>query len=233
MTRNGDIDDDYGDEQQPAPRSENPERQKLRDITERIQVGDAEEGAAALEELMAHSERRGRAALQNEITERELQRQNQAALDKFAKKYPRVASNDLLAEAGVTAMRREIEKDLKDLGIKDEVLAPVRGNAQMLVRAHNEARARGAKVRSPEEILEATGGVLSEQFGIRSAQRSAAEVVRDMRVERGYSRSSTDDSRGSRAPGSGSLTEDQQERTRRYVAQRRAQNEARARGASR
>src|SRR5262245_36866246 len=118
------------------------DREKLRAAAERIQVGDLEEGVDALEEVVELARGSGdtRQAVRSELATMKFEYENSAALKRFSEKYPDVAKDDLLAEAGVTALRREIEQDLKQIGVKDEDLAPVRSNTQAMVRAHTEAR---------------------------------------------------------------------------------------------
>jgi hypothetical protein len=50
---------------------------------------------------------------------------------------------------------------------------------------HGQARLAGAKLRSPEEILDAAGNTLQKKFNIKPAQRSPQEYLRDLRIQRG------------------------------------------------
>jgi hypothetical protein len=164
---------------------------ELEDIADQIQVGDRTEGARALKQVIdrARGSEDTRRTVRSELASMRFEAENSAALKRFADDYPDVAKDELLAEAGVTALRRELEQDLKKIGLKDEQLKPVRGDTHAMVRAHTEARMRGAKVRAPEEILSATGKVLSERFNIhpRSDRLTPDERIRQMRTQRGFS----------------------------------------------
>jgi hypothetical protein len=171
------------------------DRDKLRDLTEKIQVGDAEEGAQALEELIDHAWDRGRANVRQEVEADRLERQwreeNVAALSGFAKKWPSLATDDTLSDAATGVLRKEFVTDLKAAGASDAELAPIAHDVGRLAAVHGYARVRGAKVRSPEDLLNAAGQVLGNKFNIKPARRSPEEYVRDMRAERGFRRDGT------------------------------------------
>jgi hypothetical protein len=160
----------------------------LKSITERIQVGDAEEGAAALQELLGHAQTSGggtRQAVRQELAALRMQAENETALGKFAKKYANVAQDPVLAEAGMHVLRDKMADDLKAAGLDEEVIAPVRGDTTRMASAYSAARLQGLRVRSPEKLLEDTGQELSKRFGIRPTQRSSQEYVKSLRAERG------------------------------------------------
>jgi hypothetical protein len=171
------------------------DRDKLRDLTEKIQVGDAEEGAQALEELIEHAWERGSANVRQEVEreriERQMREEGLAALDNFGKKWPAIKDNKLMSEAAVHALRDEYVKDLKTAGLSDADLAPIANDAGRLATAHSIARSRGVKLRSPGELLDKTGETLGESFNIKPARRSPEEYVRDMRDARGFKRDGT------------------------------------------
>jgi hypothetical protein len=161
---------------------------EMEELVNDIQVGDKTEGARALKKALARGTGDTRGAVRAELAALKFEAENNAALQRFADKYPDLVQDEILGDAGQTAVRREIENDLKKIGVTDEVLAPVRGNTQLMVRGYTEARMRGAKVRSPDEIFDATGKVLSERFGLHPKSRrvSPGERIAEMRAERGF-----------------------------------------------
>lgn len=150
------------------------DREKLKGIVERIQVGDTDEGIDATEELVAllsHGQPEIDSNLVNEIVQEQLfQRQNQedidGALRSFSEKYPEIVKNDVLSEAGMTVFKREIVRDLRDLGVSEEDIAPIRSNAKALSKAHQTLRRAGHKVRSYGEIFDGVGQYMTEAFGM-------------------------------------------------------------------
>jgi hypothetical protein len=179
---------DYHDDENGQPQVD-PYREKIRSITERIQVGDTEEGAQALGELIEHTRASDRAtmgqSLRQELAAMRMQAENDAALGKFAKRYAKVAQDPVLIEAGMHVLRDKMADDLKAAGVAEEMIAPVRGDTNRMASAYNAARLHGLNVRSPEKLLEDTGEELSKRFGIRPTQRSPQEYVRSLRAERG------------------------------------------------
>jgi hypothetical protein len=163
----------------------------LRSLTEKIQVGDTEEGAQALGEIInrarASVDRNSiRQMMQEEAAEMKLRAENTKALEKFAAKYPTLKDDHLLVDAAQRVLRDRIVDDLKGAGATDDDLAPLRDDTGRLVAAHSQARLRGVKLQSPDELLNATGAVLTERFNIRPARRSGTEYVREMRRDRGF-----------------------------------------------
>jgi hypothetical protein len=178
------MSDNYDDESG----QRDPTREKLRAITEKIQVGDTDEGAEAIGELIEHVARSTgsvRQALRQELAAHRLEAENNAALGKFAKRYANVANDAVLTEAATHVLRDKIVEELKGAGVAEEVLAPVRSDTQRLADAYTAARLQGLNVRAPEPLLDETGQELSRRFNIRPTQRSPREYVRSLRAERG------------------------------------------------
>jgi hypothetical protein len=178
-------DDEGGQPQVPV----DPNREKIRGIVERIQVGDTDEGTEALQELIEHTRASDRAtmgqSLRQELAAMRMQQENEAALGKFAKRYSNLAKDPVLAEAGLHVLRDKMVDDLKGAGVTEEMIAPVRGDTNRLAAAHALARGQGLNVRSAEKLLDDTGQELSKRFGIRPTQRSPEEYVKSLRAERG------------------------------------------------
>jgi hypothetical protein len=166
-------------------------REKLRELTEKIQIGDSDEGAEALQEIIGMVRDPGttredvRAALREEYAESRLKRENSEALTHFAQRFPQLNEKPLLADAAKRAIQEELITDLKGAGASDEQLAPVREDIGRLVQVHGQARLGGAKLRSPKEIVDASGNLLIGEFGLKPARRSGTEYLRDLRTERG------------------------------------------------
>ena len=167
------------------------DRERLRELTEKIQFGDADEGTEALEQIVGLAREQApdrdaiKQAMREEMVDMRLKAENDRALEKFAKKYPSLREDQVLVEAATHVLRDKIVDDLKSIGIPDDAIAPLRGDTGSLVTAHTQARAKGHKVRGPDDLLNATGAELGKRFNIKPAQRSPAEYVRDMRIQRG------------------------------------------------
>jgi hypothetical protein len=174
----------------PETEGQDAYREKLRSITERIQVGDTDEGAAALEEAMAiavDAGGRNRAAIRETMREEMvtawLQAENVEALKTFGKRYG--PGNPLMGEAAEHALRDEIATDLKAIGIPDEAIAPLRGNTGAMVGAHTEARAKGRQVRKPDDLVGAVGKTLERELNLRPIRPRPGEYVASLRAQRG------------------------------------------------
>lgn len=137
-------------------------------IAQDIQVGDTTEGAAALKRLVEKSG--SRRDIGNEVrgvlARDRVQAEWQKGLERVQKKNPGLAQDELLAEAGMTAVRNEIAKDLKELGVPDEELGKIKGNNQAMVQAHMAVRANGHNVRSADDLFDAAAENLKSR-GIR------------------------------------------------------------------
>jgi hypothetical protein len=156
---------------------------ELEDLVDKIQVGDRSEGANALKAYEQRIIERARQAAQGTptqpaaladqvrsvLSQDRIERENQTALQRFADTYPDLAKDELLAQAGLTALGKEIEKDLARVGVEDEIIASIRGNTHALVAAHKQLRMAGHKVSAPDELFDAVGSVMTERFGIRKA----------------------------------------------------------------
>jgi hypothetical protein len=192
----------------------NIDRDRLRDLSERIQVGDTDEGADALGEIvdMVQAQHGDTSlAVRRELADMQLKAENDAALGKFAKRYPALTQEPVLVEAATHVLRDEIARDLRAAGVTDDELKPIRENVGQLASLHGKARLmRHEGVRQADKLLEDVGGVLSEKFNLKPAGtgRSPNEYVRDLRAERGFKSQDAElrDAGGSRAPGSGRPT---------------------------
>jgi hypothetical protein len=192
----------------------NVEQDDLRSLTERIQVGDTDEGAAALGEIINRA--RGAATVDRntvrtlmleEAAQMKLRDENTRALDRFGSRFPQLKDDNLLVDAAQRVLRDRIVDDLKGAGASDDDLAPVREDTGRLIAAHGQARVRGLKLSSPDELLDHTGRVLTEKFHIKPVRRSPEEYVHDLRKSRGFA----DDASGqvsAKAPASSGSSSD-------------------------
>jgi hypothetical protein len=156
----------FEDEVEPQPRRHpsSDQREKLRDIVERIQIGDADEGAQALEELMSSGnvERR---VLQR-MAQAEVEGEMLRAVDRFSAKHPHITSDPDLSQTGISVLARTMREDIKKLGITDEQLAPIRDDVRMLAHTTEMLRRAGHRsVRSFDQVLDATAKTMEQKFG--------------------------------------------------------------------
>jgi hypothetical protein len=149
---------------------------KLKGIVERIQVGDSDEGMQALQELVDMT--RGGADLSPEkigtmvkhhLQETQATDEINSALASFVKEFPDLAKDELLADAGRTALRQELIKDLKSIGADEADIDKIKHDPRALATAQRQLRAAGHKVRSYGEILGAVGKTMTDKFGLKPA----------------------------------------------------------------
>lgn len=184
------------DQSQEQPDPEHPpvaglDRERLRQITERIQVGDADEGAQALTDLFEEITAKVTPKVDSEEIARVVQRTNaqtrtqaelDAAFESFASKYPEIAKDELLAEAGKTVLRKEIIKDLESAGVDEDTISSFARDERLLVQAHKDLRAANKGVRSYADLLETTGKTLSARFNIKAASPQPATKTAQQRA---------------------------------------------------
>lgn len=162
------------------PPKRNLDPAKLKGIVERIQVGDADEGMQALQELVEMTSARGDelnpekigTIVQQHLTETQTKAEISTALANFVKEYPDLAKDEVLADAGRTVLRQELIKDLTSVGADAADIEKIKHDPQALAAAQRQLRASGHKVRSYSEILGAVGKTMTEKFGIKPASTS-------------------------------------------------------------
>lgn len=153
---------------------------KLKTIVERIQVGDSDEGMQALQELVEMTSARGGdvspdkigTIIDQHLVKTQTQAEINSALADFAKEYPDLAKDEVLADAGRTVLRHELIKDLKSVGVPDADIDAIKSNPHALASAQRQLRTAGHKVRTYGEILGAVGQTMSQKFGIKPASAS-------------------------------------------------------------
>ena len=196
----------------------------IEQLVEQIQVGDATEGAAAVREIAkrfsaADPQAIERVMRQSQARDRAVGEIN-GALNEFTKRNPRIVNDELFAESGMTAVRTEIAKDLKSLGVPDEELDQIRGDNKVMLAAYTHLRANGRQVRAPKELF----GAVEDGFrqrGIRTGgSRSPQEVIREARTARGFS-NREEDIGPDRHAGPTAQEEARREKTRKHIQQAR------------
>jgi hypothetical protein len=186
--------EDREQDTQPPTRSgahQDPENQrnlgvdpdKLKGIVERIQVGDTDEGLEAVTELISlvkadrpdlDAEAVG-GIVQQHILDQRYQEENTAALRNFKDKYPVIAADPDLAKVGMEMLGRQLAQDLASVGMADADIAPIKGNVQALVQAHQKVRQAGHKVRTPSELFDAVGQTMSSKFVFANPQANPSQ----------------------------------------------------------
>ena len=176
---------------------------RFHDLAEKIQIGSSEEGAQALRELVQGVQADRASVVQvlhQEAMTARVKKENAETFARVLKEYPELKENDLKATAAAHQLRKEVINDLKNVpDVSDEILSrAATANADTLMYAHGIARLHGAKVRTSDELADDTVRVLKKEVGLRHAgPRPAADVIREMRSERG--RPAIDDGASSRS----------------------------------
>lgn len=152
--------------------------EKVRDIVHRIQVGDEDEGAEALTELLGlvnsgrSQEQQVRPdqvnrLVQEHLLHRDTQQEIDGALKRFGDEYPEIAQDSDLTTVGLDLTAREMRTDLKKIGLSDEDLKPIGHDLRALAQLHRTARLNGHQVRPYGEVLSAVGNYMADKFGIK------------------------------------------------------------------
>lgn len=151
------------------------EREKLKQIVERIQIGDTEEGVDALAEVLRLARpsldesavmRLARQAYFQTQTENEIT----SALDRFKAAYEPVVTDPYIKVATLARLTEEIVADLRNAGFREEDLAAHRTDLNTLGHWLNYARAQGRQVRSYDKLLSDVGDFIADKFKIDLSQ---------------------------------------------------------------
>ena len=147
--------------------------ESLDSIVERIQVGDKDEGRAAISDLVKLvmkgntspiNETKVIDIVRQESVQAENKRDIASAIDTFSKKFPNIASDDDLADVALKRVQNEMRTDLKANGFSDDALSKI-ADPRDIASMHGEIRRRGAKVRTYDALLTDVGTYLSTKFG--------------------------------------------------------------------
>lgn len=170
-------DDDLNGQDDQAPESTSKANQpalaldkdKLRDIVQRLQVGDEEEGVEALAEVVSLlGEGQGKQAVTPEevwrlVARSQLQSEMQSAAESFQKDHAAVIEDEELREVTFNRLRNEVRKDLAALGMPAQDLAKL--NGEQLFTLHMDARTMGAKLRNYNAMFDQVGKDMTTRYG--------------------------------------------------------------------
>lgn len=195
--RTYDDHDDYDDnaetrDAQPAAadQGQSSESDRLREIADKIQVGDMEEGARALGEMLQIAEERGRRSVGQAMVNAGRQAENSRAAARFINKYQVLAHDPDEADKGMGIIRDTLVDELKRAGLPDSEIAGIRNNIDGLGKVYTSAREQGLKVRPPDEVLADAGprmereGILPGRDGVNRAR--TARWINEERKARGF-----------------------------------------------
>jgi hypothetical protein len=179
-----------GGDRRPASQARQPEQQPddepidvetARALARKIQVGDEEEGAQAIAELIqtvakrANAQQPGvdqiRQATRQELQHQENRREITTALEKFSTTYPTIVADADLTEVAMNRVKAELRADLKAAGLDDESLNAIKDDTNALTNAHRSLRQQGARVRDYVTLLDNVGSYLQNKFGQAPAQQ--------------------------------------------------------------
>jgi hypothetical protein len=186
--RNGEDYDEFEETpQQPRHTTPTPgnTNDKLKSIVERIQIGDTDEGAQAMQEFaqVVHQNMQTQAIL----GAREAEMRN--ALDRFMHRYPQLARDPDLGTAGVAVLARTLKSEIKKVGgITDDQLNSIPNDLNgVRALAHTTAayRAQGHRqLRDFDGVLDAVGQEMGRKFGLRpSSVRGDHRIGSDAEIQ--------------------------------------------------
>lgn len=170
-----DADDDLKEHDDPSPSDASKtnqsrpaiDKEKLRTIVQRIQVGDEEEGAEALLEL-AQTLEAGKQQITPEdigrvVARSQIQNELKGAAEAFQGKHAAVINDPDLRDVTFGRVRSEVREDLQKLGFDSQKLAGMTG--EQLFSLHMDARAKGMKVRDYNQVFDKVGTDMTKRFG--------------------------------------------------------------------
>lgn len=170
-------------EHQPAAVS--IDQDKLRAIAERLQVGDTDEGTQALADYMTEVVAAAQARqpnvdpaqvtswVQDAVVQMQSRAEADAALARFADRYKPLVENEDLALTSMTVLTRELMKDLKAAGFRDEDLAANRHDTRTLAHWHRAARQTNRDLRDYDRLLGDVGDYMVRTYNLKIDQPAA------------------------------------------------------------
>lgn len=155
---------------------------KLKDIVQRLQVGDEDEGQAALSDLIeiigaGHKNegvnRDQLAPLVKEHIDRtNLQSEFKIASDAFQTGNAAIIQDPELLATSFQRLRGEVLQDLEQAGLESSKLAPL--NGAQLLELHQSMRMRGAKVRDYNTVFQKVSTDMTAKYGALIAPKTVA-----------------------------------------------------------
>ena len=180
-------DDLGGDETGDADENEDPERKanapinadKLKSIVERIQVGDSDDGVAALQELIeinghdngAVSREDAQQMVKDAIFETNFKDEVDIAVNNFATKFDVITKDDLMMRLSLDIVREELVKDVKSAlpSLTDEDIKPFVSSLEGARELHKNFKKQGYKLRTVSEVLDNVGQTVVKKFNLRQS----------------------------------------------------------------
>lgn len=132
----------------------------LRDIVEKIQLGDADEGAEALQSLLQEM-RPNQAVNAEQIAERALalqaeRQQQREVADRFAEDHREIVNDPHLMKITVDRLHERIVEDMAAIGVQPVHLDQARRDFKVATAYHQDLRNQGyAKLRDPALLVKA------------------------------------------------------------------------------
>ena len=156
--------------------------EQLREIARRVQVGDEGDGVEAVKDIVKIAAKSRPDASPEQIARivHETIEKNQTAveintaLQEFGTDYPDAVKNEYIAEAGLHMLRDELIADLRNAGISEDKIAPIKHDASALAAAQRMMRRQNptTEMRSYRDLLSAVGERLTDNFGIQRRDRT-------------------------------------------------------------
>lgn len=147
-------DDDADAEPDLTPTKRGAPDPELAEVVQKIQFGDPEDAAAALEQAVGKMFEKRRTA----ETEQQHRNATEKAVSDFMAANPDIAADPLGTDLLYVSAMHAIKDDLLKLGASPADVEQAVANPAQAVEAHAIARMKGLPVRSPEDILRQAAG---------------------------------------------------------------------------
>ena len=158
----------------PAPKT-TVSRDKINEIVDRIQNGLPEDGAEALEELVneivsLNGGQSSQSDIQSQVERILVTQQNQTEIDgavkSFAQENGDLMGNKHLRGALFDMAREEMLEGMRNLGVPDELLAPIKSDGETVALFYRQLRLDGQPLKTHGDLLEATGQKMRKTFNM-------------------------------------------------------------------
>jgi hypothetical protein len=173
--------DQNADDQPPPPPSRPPVAPEFKELVEKVQYGEPEEAAAALQQAVESvATRQQMARFRNEHGNEVAQ-----ALEEFQSTNSDLFADEFTAEFVGKAAERLIKDSLVKAGLRREDVERVVTSVDAAREAYIEARMVGYKVPAPKELLAQAGAVVRNAFNrpaATSQPQPTAPVLVDTRT---------------------------------------------------
>lgn len=158
------------------------DRDRIRQVAEKLQYGDPEEGTQALAEYTAEVIAKARASqpsidpaqiatwVQDAVSQIQYKAEADAALQRFAEQYKPLVTNEDLKLTTITVLTRELMNDLRKAGFREEDLQANRANTAQLAYWHRAIRNTHRDLRSYDQLLNDVGDYMVKTFNLKVDQ---------------------------------------------------------------